>query len=360
MQPSVRKGLKGVTTIVMTTLLLITMTLIIMFAAYNTLFAQKIFANQYRNQQAFEAAQAGLEYAMEYLNANSSAIELTATGGVVNYAIAKTTLTNNSSFTANINNPTASNYTLFLVTATGSSDDGTATRTVQIYMGQEANYPVNSLLSAGAVTLTGGATLTNTTTNINIVSGGAVTINNGADTVTSSGVTSSQGHYGSDVQQNVTAYQGLTEAQLFADVFGTSEASEKATMNTYYNNTATSGNYGPLLSGVTNKSIWIDQPNGATVSIQNGYTVGSATAPVLLIVEGTGGVNIANGVTFYGYIYSSGTVSLAGGAKIYGGISTDGATNISNGVGAIAFTKYGNLTIGSAIYGKVPGSWKDF
>ena len=155
------------------------------------------------------------------------------------------------------------------------------------------------------MTLVGGSTLTNTITNLNISTGGTVTINNGASTYTSSGQTSSQGNFGSDIQQNVASYAGMTEGSFFQSIFGSPEATVLSTVQTagnYYSNAGP--DYSQTLNGKQGSTYWINQTNGSTVTLGQGVTIGSAANPVTLIVQGD--LSIANGVTFYGFIYASG------------------------------------------------------
>jgi Tfp pilus assembly protein PilX len=67
-----RRQQRGATTLVIATMLLVTATLIVLFAGSYSLMQQKITANQYRNQQAYMAAEAGLEFGINYLQVNTS------------------------------------------------------------------------------------------------------------------------------------------------------------------------------------------------------------------------------------------------------------------------------------------------
>lgn len=61
---------RGAAALVVTLLLLFAMTLVAVFANRHLLFEQRSSANQYRSTQAFEAAEAGLEWAIAQLNTN--------------------------------------------------------------------------------------------------------------------------------------------------------------------------------------------------------------------------------------------------------------------------------------------------
>ncbi len=64
------RGQRGAAALVVTLLLFFAMVLVALFANRNLVFEQRSAANQYRSTQAFEAAEAGLEWALAQLNAN--------------------------------------------------------------------------------------------------------------------------------------------------------------------------------------------------------------------------------------------------------------------------------------------------
>lgn len=360
------KNQAGAALLIMTVILFFAALLLISYAVNYSVLQQKSSSNQYSNNQAYEAAEAGLEFGYQYLTANTSTILANPSGGFISYGpadsnITNVTLANNSKFSVVYSNPTANNYNILLIVSTGVSKDGTSTRTIQQEAYQQANSFNYSAFSLGNVTLVGGSTLTNTTGNTNISTGGTVTINNGASTYISSGQSSYQGHIASDIQQNVAAYQGLTESAFFQNVFNSPEATVKSSVQStgsYYSNSGP--DYSQTLKGKTGTTIWIDQTNGSTVTIGQGVTIGSAASPVTMIVEGD--LSIANGATIYGFVYASGPVngfSLAGGAKIIGGIASGNTLNISNGF-QLTYQHYPVLVGGSGSFSKIPGTWKDF
>lgn len=351
---------KGAALLIITVILMVCAVSLFIFASGYVRIEQKTSANEYFNNQARQAAEAGLEYGVAYLATNSSTITGSAVSGVINYSLAAVTLGDNSKFTVNYSNPTTSNYTILTITSTGTNSDGTATAVARQQVYQQASTITYTAMTAGNVTFVGGSTMTNTQTNENLESGGTFTINNGASTYTSSGQSTTQGNIKSDVQQNVTSLQGLTEPAFFQTLFGASEStvqSEASATSTYYNNSVAGGDYSQTLSGKTGVTIYINQ---ATVSLGQGVTIGSAANPVTIIVEGD--LTVANGVTIYGFVYSSAPsagFNLAGGAKITGGMASYGAMNISNGF-QITFNAVPKVVGGSTSYTKIPGSWRDF
>lgn len=357
----------GATSFVITIILMVAALLIMLYASQNTMLQQKSSGNQLRASQAFEAAEAGLEFGISYLNANTSTVIASPSGGYINYGSANSSLTNvalanSSRFSVVYTNPTQNNYQLLQVTSTGVNSDGTSTRVVRQQVYQQSRTFNYSVFSAKNVTFVGGSTLTNTVTNQNISTGGTLTINNGAYTITSTGQTTTQGSIGSDVQQNVPAYQGLSASAFFQLIFGSSTATVQSAAQSagyYYSNQGP--DYSQTLSGIQGQTIYINQTNGSTVSLGQGVTIGSSTKPVTIIVQGN--LSIANGVRIYGFVYSSGPTTgfqLAGGARIDGGIASAGTMNISNGF-QLVYNQFPLLAGSSnSPYAKVAGSWRDF
>jgi Tfp pilus assembly protein PilX len=361
-----RRKVGGVTTIVMTTLLLITATLIVLFAANFSLMQSKVTANLFRNQMAYEAAQAGLEFGINYLQQNATAIMASKSGGFIQpYSDANTlnvALANGSKYTITYTNPIASNYTLIKITSTGVSDDGTATRVVsqQVQYGSYLFAPgKNAMVTKGALTASGNTTVTNTSYTNTIESGGALTASGNFKTVLAGGGGSTTGHFGSDIQQNVTTLANTSNSDLFADYFGMSTTQFQAKAGTTLTNNS---NYATALNGVNGTTIWINQTSG-TATFSGNTTMGTASSPVILVVNGN--LSISGNFTLNGFMFVIGaataTTDISGNVTINGGfVATD----------ALNFSGNGNITYNSAVlaavqattnyYAKVPGSWKDF
>lgn len=360
-----RNKQKGAATLVITILLLVTLTLIVLFAASYIVMRQKIAANSYRTNQALEAAEAGLEFAIPYLQQNSATILANPVSGFIPaYTSSNTqnvTLANNSKFTISYTNPVANNYNLILITVTGTSDDGTSTRTIRqmVQFGSlDATTPTSSIASKGSVSMTGSSQITNTNTNVNIVSGGAVTMSGSAQTNTQNGG-STPGNFGSDIQQNQSSLSNMTTSDFFASYFGASASQVKSSFANYYSNSSNT-NYSSTLNGKTGTSIWIDQTSGQA-SITGSTTIGSAANPVIMVVNGD--FRISGSIQFYGILYIMGDITsdITGSVQINGSLISQGNLN---------FTGSTQITYSSAVlnaarqankyYAKVGGSWKDF
>jgi hypothetical protein len=357
---------RGVSMLVLTVVLLFAATLIVLFAANSSVMQSKITSNQYRSQEAFAAAQAGLEFGISYLIQNNIAITGSPSGGYIPpYTSSSTTnvaLANGSKFSIGYSNPIANNYTLILITATGTSDDGTATRVVQqlVQYGSYLLAPGSfTLVTIGTLSLSGNTTVTNTNTNNTIEAGSSVAGSGNFKTVTSSGTSSTSGNFGSDITQNVASLANTSFGDLFSDYFGMTEAQfQSKAVNTYTNNS----NYATALNGMTGTTVWINQTSGSA-NFSGSTTIGSATNPVLIVIDGN--LNISGNFTLYGFIFvlgaSSATTNLSGNITIIGGMAT---TDNINASGNFTLTYnpsvLSNVQAATSYYAKVPGSWKDF
>jgi hypothetical protein len=352
--------------LVLTVVLLFSATLIVLFAANHSVMQSKITSNQYRSQQAFEAAQAGLEFGISYLIQNNSAITGSPSGGYIPaYTSTNTTnvaLANGSSFTISYSNPIASNYTLILIKSTGTSDDGTSTRVVQQLV-QYGSYLLSpgsyTLVTLAQLSLSGNTTVTNTQTNNTIEAGSSVAGSGNFKTVTSSGTSSTSGNFGSDITQNVASLANTSPGDLFSDYFGMTTAQYQAKAAHSYTNNS---NYASTLNGMTGTTIWINQTSGSA-NFSGSTTIGSSSAPVLIVINGN--LNISGNFTLYGFIFvlgaSSATTNLSGNITITGGIATTDNVSAS---GNLTLTYdpsvLGSVQSATSYYAKVPGSWKDF
>jgi Tfp pilus assembly protein PilX len=358
---------KGAVTLVVSIILLVTLTLIILFAAGYNIMQTKVSSNQYQNNKAYEAAEAGLEFGIEYLRGNRATIVANPVSGFITpYSDSNTTnvaLTNNSRFTVVYTSPVANNYTLIKVTSTGTNSDGTATKVIsqQVQLGSIiSSPPSHGLVSRRDITLNGNATIINTATNATIDTGGQVSINGSAGTTTSTGGSSS-GNIQSDIQQNNSTLNNQSTSDFFSTYFGLSTNGVKNNVAHYYSNSSTTS-YNSL-NGMTGTSIWIDQTGGAA-TLSGSTTIGSAAAPVLLIVNGT--FSLTGNVTIYGLVFVLGSTGITlslGNSQVIGAMITSeeltigGSSSVTYNASVLNTLKNSNSM---TYYAKVAGSWKDF
>lgn len=360
----------GAATLIITVMLLVMSTMIVIFAANQGRLLSNITSNQLQSRQAYQAAQAGLEFGINYLQQNSAAILASPVGGYLapysNSSTTNVSLSNGSKFSITYSNPTANNYNLIQISSLGTSADGTSTKTVKqlVQFGSVLSAPPTvPLVSQGGLSMSGNSTIKNVSNNTTVELGGAVSITGNGNTQLSSGQSSTAGNIKSDVQQNVNSISSMTQSDFFATYFGTSATTVQNNIaHTYTNNSST--NYSSTLNGMTGTSVWINQ-TGGTASISGTTTIGSAASPVLLIVDGS--LNISGNVTIYGFVFIIGpataTTDISGNVGITGGLVTTDNFNMS---GNTVLTYNSSVlsalqkTSSMSYYAKVPGTWSDF
>ncbi|VVC75584.1 hypothetical protein AQUSIP_08740 [Aquicella siphonis] len=349
---------QGAATLILTVILLVAAVLIIIYAANHSLTQQKTSSNLYANNQAYEAAEAGLEFGIQYLSKNAVSILASPAGGFINYGPANASITNvtqgnNSRFSIVYTNPTANNYDQIWIAATGTSTDGSSSRTVRQLVQKKPlliTLPVNPSSILGRADLQGSANVTNLQGNTTIVAGSTISFKGSASTTTTTGG-SDKNTTGADIQPNSPSLNGMSADQFFQTYFGTSMATIKNMVATFYPSGSS-----PSLDGVTGTSIWVDQDYSET----GNATIGSGSAPVLLIVNGN--FNIGGTVTIYGFVFATGNISSSNGTpEIIGGFASAGNLSLQGNPSITYDNSVLNATIQStAIYAKIPGSWKDF
>ena len=363
------KRIRGAATLIITMFLMSVITLVIIYAGYNSVARQQLVSNSLVKKQAFAAADAGLNYGIAYLTSNYATITATPSSGMINYTATNLTnisLNNGSKYTISYSNPIINDYSIIQVNATGVAADNATSVTMQqqIKLGSLLMGNVNSpLITQGDITLSGSALIQNTENNNTIISGGSVNISGSAKTVIASGTSSNSGSIKTDITTNDAVLANMNQTGLFAKFFGSTSTAIQSQVQNYYSNSGSNYNYSSTLSGKKNTTIWIDQPNG-TATINGNTTIGTASQPVLLIVNGN--VNFSGNITIYGYVFVFGTNtidSITGSVDIHGAITTAGDLRVSGNT---------TLTYDSGVlnnlrnlpsmryYAKVPGSWRDF
>lgn len=358
----------GAVTLTMTLVLMVLSTMIVIFAANYGKMLSKSIANIQRNGQAYEAAQAGLEFGINYLQQNSSTILANPVSGYIpaysDSNITNVTLPNNSKFSITYSNPTAYNYTVIKVSSTGTSDDSSSTRTISqlVKFGSLLlNAPTRPLILKGALTLTGSSQIYNTNNNFTVQSGSTTSLFNTSLTFLSSGISSYAGNINSDITQNDSTLAGTSSADLFVKYFGLPASIINSSMLNKFNNNSNT-DYSSSLNGLRGTSILINQTAG-TATISGTTTIGSSSNPVVLIINGT--PIFSNSTTIYGFVYidNPSTAQLTGNVVIIGGLVATGSVSLSNSArviySSIVLDNLQNLN-SLRYYAKIPGSWKDF
>lgn len=376
--------------------------------------------NDFLKARAFNAAQAGLDYSIPYLDKNYNSIT-DGTTMVVQF-------TNGSFATVRANFENGKD--LIQLVSVGRSSSNGESRSLQQRIQYQVSHTSGGLKSAlqsqGNVTMTNNAIISDTSGNKkSIITGGGATLTNNAYTLLSTGVASNYANIGPDIDRNNTQFGSKNDTLLFNDYLG-------APMTTFQNE-STSLNIGGY-SGAHTYNSEIDNKKGVSISItqsnglgslSNNAKLGAVNSPVVLvmnlanggsfsmtnntivygklitkngplslnnnvtvtgdlIVEGnltlgnnviingdiisTGTVTLTNNAKVNGIVFSLGNVSADNNAIINGAVLSGGTTSLKNNAKIIydaenaKFTTPGDTNGGSATasgYGKISGSWSD-
>lgn len=348
-------------------ILLVVALTVVLTSAGSQLVSQKVMINAYREAQAFEAAEAGLEFGTKYLKENNSSIVVDSDNdGYIdvfsNSDINNVSQANGTSYSITYSNPENNNLDLIQVSSVGQSSDGLVSRTVSQQVLKKSyleTAPAGGFVGKGDVSMSGNITITNTQTGTTIVSGGSVSFSGSASTDGGGGVSSDSGGLGSDVVENDSSVASMTNDGFFLNTLNMTREQVKANADIVY--TASEDvNYSNILDGVAGKVIWLDHSGGGTARISSNTTIGSPDEPVILIVEGDFHVN-GNG-QIYGTVYvtndwdndGGGTLDIYGAAITEGNYSGQGTPNI-----IFDNTIFSNIKQNLVEYISIPGSWRD-
>lgn len=368
---NIHRKQRGYAVLALTLAILLAVSLLTVFVTKVLVSEHRSSHNLYREHQAKQAAQAGLEYAINNLDTNRATIadNDTVTG----------TLPNNSTYSATYSFVGGNNDTVN-ITSTGYSVDGVVSQTAsqQVkWAGVEFSAPTEPLDVVGAVTLSGNADISNDEGSSSVNSGSTVSYSGSAVSSSTDGSSNASG-VGGDVVQNDGGLSGLTSDQLAQQVFGLTISQMANYANTSYTN-STDTNYSSTLNGLTNSIVAITQTDSSSAILNSNTTIGSSGNPVTIIVEGN--ISISGNVVIYGNVIASGVVSISGNTVINGTVFSGDSINVTpllgntviNGALIVAgpFNGSGNLEINYSSaelvnnapslgsYGKVPGTWKD-
>lgn len=336
-----------------TTILMVIAALLILSASSTALMNQRVINNSLREKQAFQAAEAGIEYSLMYGKKNLTTISLDEDGdGFISYTVPVAV---GSKYTAKITNPTMNNFDIFEITSVGTSNDGTVSKTMkqECYRKNILSLsPPAALVALGNVDLTGNVEVSNPH-DIAIWSGGGTSIGGSTDV------------FGA-VKANDAYLAALTGAQFFNNFFNNTKEGVRGSADLLYvNNSDTNYSSSHLtnpngLSGVEGKIIYISQTSGTTARINSDAIIGSPEKPVILIVDGD--FKLDGNATIYGAVYVTGNWYNAGGGSslvkgaiiVQGDIATSGTPRFSFDKS----TDYIQDLFVSLV--KIPGTWRDF
>lgn len=222
------------------------------------------------------------------------------------------------------------------------------------------------------------ATIRNLYGGTTIISGGALSMKNNAQTILASGVSSSSSGFKSDIVQNNASLKGLSDTNFQNTYAGMALTSFQSSANTKLTGSG-SQNYSSQLSGKKGQIIYINQGSSGTVTVSNNITMGSSSSPIIIVVIGnvnfsnnvtlngsvyaTGNITLGNNTTMNGYVFALGNISLSNNAIVNGATAAGGTTTAASNNAAINYnpTNLSNVNglMGGTDYGKIGGSWQD-
>jgi hypothetical protein len=375
---------RGATTLLITVVILVLITLVSLYTSRSVLMEQKITNADFRNKEAFEAAEAGLRRAIEYLDedmdqndddfVDSVFIDSTGNGDADTNVLA---LSSGATATVTLPEGPASIESAFplLIRSDGRSADGSALRTVWqtiSILNPLPNVPTNPITAKGTVVIGGSATVHNPEGHSTVWSGSNVALGSNQSTATqianpndanyptcmddgSCSVTqaSNNNYVGVDVVEYDASLASLDDAAFFKNFFGMTKQDYRQTMVTQ--DLSSSSADVSSTDDMLQEIIWID----GDASFTGGPTIGSANEPVILIVDGN--ASFSGNTNIHGIVMVMGDLNMTGNTTVTGALVSNG--NTSNATGSLDVYYNSSVlfnTTKSAPFTSSPGSWRDF
>ena len=329
----------GAITLAVSIAILMLSTLVTFSVSRAILMEQKITNNQNRATVAFEAAEAGLTQAMDYLKTDpdvdgDNVIDPVFDTNSDGLGDTNTITVGTGSVTVAVTDLSGGSMTEFKVVATGYSDDKSAKRSITqtiVTINPLPNAPENPVVTKGTMIVSGSATVHNPEGHSTIWSGGDVDLgsNNSTSTevpdvgaadypgcmdvpLTCTLVSSSNKLVaGVDVIENDSSLGDLTSDEFFKNFFGVSKTTYKDSMVTLE---TTAANANTDLDLATSEVIWVEGNTtlsgitvGCTTSVTGSATCSDAnTKPCIIIVNGN--VSFSGTPHFYGLLFVTGSL----------------------------------------------------
>lgn len=361
----------GVAAIMITLGILVLMTTLTLFTARVLVNDQRLYRNATNTSLADNAAQAGFDFALGYLNQNPN----TTTNGQVLAG----TLLNNATYSA-VFTYSPDNKTI-QIRSTGVSPSGVSTRVITATT-KRYSPPVISMTSRASITLSNSAIARNLVNNSTIHTGGAITFNNSASTYIASGQSSYAGNMASDVVLNDAGLSAKSSVTLQNEYLGKQITGFLLTAPIQYSFSSNQNLNAQLNgNGPAGKVVYVSMTGGSgnnTATIDSNTVVANSGSPTVIVVSGN--VVLANSAVINGSLYATGTITFSNSAVVNGLVFSGSTVTMAN-FGAIngALVAFGAVTMSNntevtynqanmdstskyryAAYGIVAGSWRDF
>lgn len=388
------------------------------------LLEQRMSANEVRSKQAFEAAQAGLDAAMNYLQSSPRASDQNndgvaddvaavalANGTTYRYAFCVPQMEGAAAPTTAYSCPEAVGarpvcdyvdgvagvadllpgfteadfFATPAIVSCGWSDDGLGRRIVQqsvgVIGGEDTNGPSNPLTAKGSINVGGSATVVNYFNNLNIWSGGAIDntgasartfVRNPATELPPPGTAPPTGNTlfnncNNTVDSTYTCTSKTAGVEMF-DVIDRDPTLSNLSTDEMFRNTfgMTKTDYANTaqvnISGADIANL--DRSGGQSVYIDGSVslsgTYGSRDKPVKMVINGN--LDATGGPTIFGIVYVTGNISGGGGnVQINGAAVTEQAVSV-NGSLTVIYDPTIVRRAGEQVGrpGLIPGTWRDW
>ncbi|MBF0219986.1 MAG: hypothetical protein HQL49_10745 [Gammaproteobacteria bacterium] len=399
---------QGAATLFFSIIILGLVTYVTFYSSKTVLMEQKISANEYRAEQAFESAEAGLQSLTTFL-ASATPTQLNQINAV---ATTGSTITANSgtpliTVPATIPTPTFrfSNMTvgpplILDATITGTSDDNIAQRSICITISgidNLPNVPTAPLISRGSALVVGSGTVHNPEGEMTIWSGGEVDLSS-SGTIATETVNQTDANYPNCVDYNHATYPcsvvassrkdsknmdiieydaslaNLSQDAFFENFFGVSREVYKATRVTkYFANEAAFDLSND--ADLTDEVIWIEgnvasignrnigctlHGSGATLNTVDTCTSSPQPASIFIV---NGDLDLGGGnANFYGLVFVTGSVTAGGNNRVEGTVIAYQNSGSGGSLDIWYSSKVLNQTrgAGGGSNAQATGSWRDF
>lgn len=402
---------RGVLTLVVSLSILMLSTLVTFNVSKAILMEQRITNNDTRAKMAFEAAEAGVVAAIDYLETDPDRDAAANTygtgpipcatvtgGGASNIDCVFDTNADNMGDTnsSTIGSATVTvtitdlsgNMTSMQIVSRGASDDNSAVRTITqtiVTINPLPNAPDNPVITRGSMIIGGSATVHNQEGHSTIWTGSEIDMGSNASTATEVPDVGGAGYptcmdtprtcslveasdnsvKGLDVIENDSSLSALSGDEFFENFFGASPTTYRASMVTVETTAANANTDADL---ATHEVVWIEGnttfsgiTTGCTASVTGNNVCSDAnTKPSIIIVNGDAA--FSGGNQFYGILFVTGAISISGNTTIHGAVVTAGDATSSTG-GSFDVWYNSDVLGGTSLAGATTGSagtWKDF
>jgi len=360
---------RGFVTTTVALLMLLVVSVLVFYVNKGIWLEQRTSINQYQAKQAFNAAEAGLEYVLSVLNATTGSPRrstyLTASSAQPGtFSIATATVTGTPgadlafSVVISLVSGDSAPADRFVLTATGGSDCTTA-GTINTCSGRAV---VSQIVELTPVLLSppDDATSVYGATQIN---GNAARLRNaegvGYPLRTGSTLSFSGGSGSSVLVSSLTAGSCTGSNKAMCNGF-TSLASSSAFFSSFFG--ATLGEVQSMTTAVTSDAGFSASTSGLVWhqgDLNLRSDLGTTTNPVLLVVNGN--LTFNGNRDIVGFVYVTGNLTISGASSILGAVAAAGNATVQGNVDIEKNSAVLNqLKASASSFNKVPGTWSDW